>query len=29
LVVARLNTYFNVEAGSLLLIEKTTGDLHL
>jgi two-component system, NtrC family, sensor histidine kinase KinB len=28
LVVARLNTYFNVEAGSLLLIEKTTGDLH-
>jgi two-component system, NtrC family, sensor histidine kinase KinB len=27
LVVARLNTYFNVEAGSLLLIEKTTGDL--
>jgi two-component system, NtrC family, sensor histidine kinase KinB len=28
LVVAQLNAYFNVEAGSLLLIEKTTGDLH-
>src|SRR5262249_27616900 len=28
LVVARLNTYFNVEAGSLLLIDKATGDLH-
>jgi PAS domain S-box-containing protein len=27
-VVARLNTYFNVEAGSLLLIDKATGDLH-
>jgi PAS domain S-box-containing protein len=28
LVVARLNTYFNVEAGSLLLIDKVTGDLN-
>jgi two-component system, NtrC family, sensor histidine kinase KinB len=28
LVVARLNTYFNVEAGSLLLIDKATGDLN-
>jgi two-component system, NtrC family, sensor histidine kinase KinB len=27
-VVARLNTYFNVEAGSLLLIDKVTGDLN-
>ncbi|MBK9713747.1 MAG: GAF domain-containing protein [Kouleothrix sp.] len=28
LVVQRLNRYFNVEAGSLLLIDETTGDLH-
>jgi PAS domain S-box-containing protein len=27
LVVQRLNTYFNVEAGSLLLLDETTGDL--
>jgi two-component system, NtrC family, sensor histidine kinase KinB len=28
LVVQNLNTYFNVEAGSLLLIDELTGDLH-
>lgn len=28
LVVQRLNTYFNVEAGSLLLMDEVTGDLH-
>jgi PAS domain S-box-containing protein len=28
LVVQRLNTYFNVEAGSLLLLDEITGDLH-
>jgi NtrC-family two-component system sensor histidine kinase KinB len=28
LVVQRLNTYFNVEAGSLLLLDEVTGDLH-
>jgi NtrC-family two-component system sensor histidine kinase KinB len=28
LVVQRLNTYFNVEAGSLLLRDEPTGDLH-
>jgi NtrC-family two-component system sensor histidine kinase KinB len=28
LVVQRLNTYFNVEAGSLLLLDEKTGDLH-
>jgi PAS domain S-box-containing protein len=28
LVVAQLNAYFNVEAGSLLLIDKATGDLN-
>src|SRR6266508_4409090 len=28
LVVQRLNTYFNVEAGSLLLVDEQTGDLH-
>ena len=27
LVVQRLNTYFNVEAGSLLLVDETSGDL--
>lgn len=27
LVVQRLNTYFNVEAGSLLLVDESTGDL--
>jgi PAS domain S-box-containing protein len=28
LVVQRLNTYFNVEAGSLLLVDEASGDLH-
>lgn len=28
LVVQRLNTYFNVEAGSLLLVDEISGDLH-
>ena len=28
LVVQNINAYFNVEAGSLLLIDETTGDLH-
>ncbi len=28
LVVQRLNTYFNVEAGSLLLVDENSGDLH-
>ncbi len=28
LVVQKLSTYFNVEAGSLLLLDETTGDLH-
>lgn len=28
LVVQRLNAYFNVEAGSLLLVDEATGDLH-
>ena len=27
LVVQQISTYFNVEAGSLLLIDETTGDL--